>query len=147
MKKILAFLFLTVVALSSCKKSCEEIQRDHIDLGDEYFEFGYAGGFAGGREHYVISNGQLFKDSISSTALSTAKLNTAKVLIEHFPALLLSNTNKTYGCRGCADQITIELRRRISGVVYYWYLDMIVSDLPIELHGYVQEVYDVTRQL
>jgi hypothetical protein len=147
MKTLLAICILLALPLASCKKECVERREERASGCGEYFEFGYRGGLAGINKHFVISNRQLFRDSTSRPPLSAAKYNLAKPLLDHFPEYLLSRPNTIFGCRGCADQFTVELRRRISGTMYFWYLDMEMEQLPIELRAYVQEVYDVSNQL
>ncbi len=147
MKHPLVASILLLLCFCACKKESEPEHDTDTSFHPEYFEFGYGGGFAGVHKSFVIKDGKLFPSDTAQPALSASQYNTARILIDHFPAYLLAHPNQNYDCDLCADTFVIGIRVRINGATYVWEIDPAGNQVPIAIQPYAKEVFKITDQL
>ena len=144
-----------IIALLLFSPSCIKENLGNL----EYFSFGNAYGFCQGNcaSFFIIKDDNLYPDDMDyyfesslkfkPEALPIEKFNLAKKLIDNFPAYLIDNPNKTFGCPDCADQGGIHIETKEKGQIRRWHFDTVISKLPAEIQDYVQEISVVIEQL
>jgi hypothetical protein len=150
--KILFATFIVFISLSGCTKE----NLDNID----YFAFGSAHGFclSNCADFFLIDDGNIYPDdfdyyynestlTFKSEPLSIEKYNLAKDLIDRFPNYLINNLNKTFGCPDCADQGGIHIEIKENGQIIRWHFDTNISNLPVQIQDYIQNISSVINQL
>ena len=150
--KINIVTFLILLSLSA---SCTKENLENID----YFAFGSAYGFclSNCADFFVIKDGRIYPDDIDyyyesalvfkSEALPIEKYYLAKSLINRFPNYLVDKPDKTFGCPDCTDQGGIHIEIKENGQIKRWHFDTTISNLPVEIQDYVQEIITVIEQL
>ena len=96
---------------------------------------------------FVIKDNYLYADDTTKPPLSADKYSQARVLIDDFPAYLTDHPNQSFTCNNCADQFTLNIERRIDGVSYQWTVDLVFDNMPTELHDYIRDANQLSRQL
>ena len=151
MKIKIISLILLILFFSSCTK-------DNLDDID-YFAFGKAYGFCleNCATFFIIKDGNIYPDEMNrylkdtlifkSESLPVEKYYLAKKLIDRFPTYLTNNPDKTFGCPDCADQGGIHIEIKEMGQIKRWHFDTNVSNLPVKIQDYVQEISNVIDQL
>ena len=151
MKIKIISLFILLVFLFSCTK----VNLDDID----YFAFGSAHGFCMGNcaDFFIIQDGKIYPDDMDyynssamkykTEALPAEKYKLAKTLIDNFPKYLNDNPDKTFGCPDCADQGGIHIEIKDKGQIKIWHFDTNISNLPVSIQDYVQEISSVIDQM
>jgi hypothetical protein len=144
-------LMVLLLFLSFCTKD----KLENLD----YFAFGNARGFCQGNcaNFFLIKASYIYPDDLDyylgsslkfkSDRLPVEKYNLAKKLIDNFPPYLIDNPDKTFGCPDCVDQGGIHIEIKEKGLIKRWHFDTIISNLPIEIKDYVQEIAVVLEQL
>ena len=148
-------IFLVVFLMPLLSFTCN---RDSAGEG-ETFSFGISHCMcpSGCVKNFQIRNKQLFADKMEkcsdpqqyeSTPLPNDKYQLAKSLLENFPAYLLGNPDKTFGCPDCLDQgsINIELKDN-TGRVRYWHIDTRENTQPLEIQAYIKQLVAIVGQL
>jgi hypothetical protein len=144
-----------LIALLLFFTSCTKDKLENLD----YFSFGNAYGFCQGNcaNFFLIKGDKIYPDDMDyyygsslkfmEEALPGEKYNLAKKLIDNFPAYLIDNPNRTFGCPDCADQGGIHIEIKEKGQIKRWHLDTTVSNLPAAIQDYVKEIAIVIEQL
>ena len=149
--KILNYIccLLLVVTIISCNND------DDVNLSeDTVLLFGQFYGFCGGPDCiqiFKLEENQLLEDSNdvyptdtpyngNYTALSTAKFDLVKDLIDDFPADLLNETATTLGCPDCADQGGYYIEYGKDGNTQHWKIDTDRSNVPQYLHNFMDKI-------
>ncbi len=131
-KYIFSILLPTILGAMACQKEEVNIKPD------EYLVFGYIG--IGWKckvlAIHMIADGKLYTDtsnvyckdqekySFSGYQLSDNEYNKVKNLVAQFPAELLKEGTKTFGCPGCADGGMLYIQRKEKGKdVQTWRID------------------------
>lgn len=146
---------LSLITLLCLSVSCTKESLENID----YFAFGSAHGFCLNNcaDFFIVKDGNIYPDdfdyytgsalNFKSEALTIEKYNLAKKLIDDFPAYLIKNPDKTFGCPDCADQGGFHIEINQGGEIKKWHFDTNISNLPVPIRDYVQEVFSVIEKL
>ena len=158
MKKHSIVLILLLPVLFSCNKKDDAIN----DSKEGYLVFGRFNGFCKGEECieiFKIDSSYLFEDSKDAypsrdtfysgnfVALSDAKFNVTKDLINSFPMQLLNEKDTVFGCPDFADGGGIYLEYNFNGDHGYWIIDNNLYNVPDYLHSYMDEIHEKVRDL
>lgn len=154
-KKSLKIKIVPLISLLLLLSSCTKDNLDNLD----YFAFGNAYGMCQGNcaNFFLVKGESVFPDEMDyysgtslkfkSEVLPKEKYNLAKALIEDFPDYLIKNPNKTFGCPDCADQGGIHIEIKEKGQIIRWHFDTTISNIPVEIQEYIQEISDVIEEL
>lgn len=153
MKKVL-ILFLLPLVLFSCKKDKDCTVPDQ---STDYLVFGYASCFCLDccKTGYKIADEALYKGERNTNGIflfeanpvEVSKYELAKVLRDEFPAELLAENGKLFGCGGCADQPVYYVEMKKGGVMYHWQIDSQTDGFPDYVKIYSVKLGDVLTGL